>query len=202
MIKLLLKLTLILISIKVMSQNGDNTVIMIENQKAIFIEASGNLTLNSSNSENIKVNSLLSTQGDIVGYKSPCKRPKFKIKSRYTEDTLYIKIPEKYIPRVIGVSTYRETIESLISVPKGYTVILNNPEKANIEEVNNNIYVFNATETFCKVNSNEIHTLNCLATKNLLINGIESSRQFKMMGIGKNHIEIESENIILNIKNQ
>lgn len=196
-----LLMALILISIKAMPQKQDDAIIMIENQKIIFIETTGKITLNSSNAENVKVNSLLTTKGEIVGYKSPNQRPQFIIKSRFTQDTLFIKIPEKYNPRVIGVNTYQETIESIVSVPDGYTVVINNPEKANIKEVNNDIYVLNSKETFCKVNSNNIETLNCIATNNLLINGIESNKQFKMKGIGKNYIEIESENIILNIQN-
>lgn len=176
--------------------------VKLDNVSTIVLEnLDGNTTFVKSDSDVISIKSELFINGDNWGWTIPESRPDFKIETRLSNDTLYVCTPISFRFKIIGVSSYKEQISSIVHIPENKNIEIVKADKLILETNFMNVKIKDAKEIECKkLNKAEMGSLLCQARSKFFVNGIERERSFEFQGAGSEHYYLHANKISLNIK--
>jgi hypothetical protein len=172
----------------------------LESINVVVMKLSDSAIIQSSETDEIRINSFLLTKGSTYGWKFPAKRPEFSIVSRIQHDTLFIGTPERFSPKIIGIDTYSETIENLLQVPKSKKIIVSRAFSLKIEGEFNIVEVQNSNSIILTLNKTMIGDLFCEALESIQVNGKNSSGVYEVNGNGTSKYKLRADHIMLIIK--
>ena len=168
--------------------------------KVIVFSLTGNSSIQASANDEVKIKSFLQSKGDVWGWKSPDKRPEFKISDRISGDTLFVTTPQVYSPNTIGINTYSENIDNTIMVPEGKKVYVKHSEKLTLEDEMEYVDVNNTNELNVSIPKSGVRLLKCNAADDLKINSKENSKSYELNGLGTHTYSLAARQITLNLK--
>jgi hypothetical protein len=166
----------------------------------VVLQLSGNSTVQASGNEEVRVKSSLFASGKVWGWKFPADRPPLKIMQHVSGDTLYISTPEQFHPAVVGISTYSESIDNMISTPSDRNVIIHGSGNLNIEDNFSRVEQSGSGTVSLDVSMTAVGGLKCKARQRLVIDGKVKSGEYELNGKGSEHYQLNADVIKVNFK--
>lgn len=105
----------------------------LDQVKVVVLELTGTTEIISADrDENFSMKSTLFKKGEVIGWHFPEERPVFQQKESLSGDTLFLSSPKRHQPKVIGITTYAESIQNIIFCPTHVQLIVNSADKLSI----------------------------------------------------------------------
>jgi len=166
----------------------------------VMLQLSGNSVVQGSGTEEVRVKTSLFTSGKIWGWRFPADRPPLKITHHYSGDTLFITTPGQFRPGIIGISTYSESLENMISIPSGKKLIIQGSGNLSIEDNFSRVEQSGSGTVALSISQPEVNRLTCKAVKRLLIDGNVRTGEYELNGRGLEQYQLNADVIKVNFK--
>lgn len=128
------------------------------------------------------------------------KRNLFEIKSKESNDTLFVSTPFFFNYTSIGINTYKETIENIIRISSNKNIIIQEVDNLTFKGEFAKLKVNNSRKTnYQSIKKSETKILKCTANKNLIINGELKKNDYEFRGLGINCISLDANKIKIDI---
>jgi len=151
--------------------------------KVVVINCSGDCKLNTSLSNEIALDAVLTAHGTVYGWKK-ISTPPLEILTEQHNDTLFISSTPVNLVSTIGISTYYETLEMHITLPSSINEVRVTCEKT----------------LHAAVMKQNIASIYCTASDELWFNGIEKKKEYEFGGVGTQKFVFKGENIRATMK--
>ena len=173
----------------------------LENVKVVVLTLDGNVRITPSHDYQIIVNSTLTTQGKVRGIKTPKHRPAFKTSSKLSNDTLYVITAPIFNYSTIGVSTYTETIETIITISENTELIIDNSNSVVLEPGFSKVNIREAKSiALNNVKKTQLQSLSCESSEEIMINGYSKGNSYEFMGVGLENYLLKAKQIDITIQ--
>lgn len=194
----------VLCSISIMGL-GQNTVhnyqTDIEQVSVVVLNLDGLVRITPVSGKQLRIESTLTTRGDVWGFKREKSRPAFETTGILSSDTLYVSTPGLFSYSSVGINTYSEKIESSISIPGSVKIIINHAHEVEVEPGFTSLDIRNARSVDVNDLAREkIKSLRCVSNKNLTVNGELRGDSYDFEGVGRECYYLSANSIDLNIK--
>ncbi len=194
-------LTTLILTISTFAQNKTEKVIPADGISVVVISSSEVTNIKRSNKNIVQITSYLFKKGSVWGVKKPAERPSFEAMYRISNDTLFIQTPKRFTPKVIGINTYSEKIESILEIPFSKKILIKKAGQLFFSDTFLNVIVKKSERvSSVDLTKKDIALLKCKASEKLIINGINKSLDFELVNVGKQNIQLNSHEIVINIK--
>lgn len=199
--KVVLAICLLVIPFLVIAQKKTTLSLNIKSVEVVILKCSSKTVLKSVKSEQLNVTSEMNIYGKVWGFQSPSKRPEFLIQYTISNDTLYIETPKVFAPATIGVSTYKEEINSTLEIPFDKKVIVKHADLLHFNSYFNQVVVNRANViTGFELRKEGLARLYCHAKETLFINNRNDIQVYEFNGVGTSSIYLTGDEIKLTIK--
>lgn len=165
----------------------------------IVLNLSGNSTVVFSGSSMMKINSFLYPKGNVWGWHYPAERPEFQISGRQSGDTVFISSPARFIPNIIGISNYSETMNNIVILPDDRKIIVREADNLKIEGHCKWLDVNQAHAVSASIEEYFIRELSCVALKSLKINDAVLSKALILKSSGTDTLYIKAAEINISL---
>lgn len=184
------------------SQQKESVEINLDDVEVVVILASGKTEIKNSIDDKLNATSFLWKTGKVIGVKWPKERPVIMFKFSKEADTIYLTTPQKFIPNVIGISTYAEHINNIIEIPAKKKVIVKRAEELQVKDYFYNGLLVKETVNLKidHISKEEIASLKCYAATKLIVDGQAKSLNYEFEGTGNNNLELRADKIYLSFQ--
>jgi len=166
----------------------------------VVLQLSGNSVVQASGNEEVRVKSSLFARGKVWGWKFPADRPPLEIMHHISGDTLYISTPGQFHPAVVGISTYSESLDNMISIPSEKKLIIHGSENLSIEDNFCLVEQSGSGTVSLAVSMTEVNNLKCKSRVRLSIDGKMRSGEYELNGKGFEQYQLNADVIKVNFK--
>lgn len=164
----------------------------------IVLELHGNAHLSLNKQNELKMESLLTPKGSVIGWSFDSERPPFEINYQISNDTLFVSSPQKWDQKVVGVDLYTEQVDTKIYFPEHSNVIVKSADKLVID---NSFSRFKVLE--CRVieysgmDTSDFGLMICNASRRLTIGGLKYKLNHEIEGTGTGYYLLKAETIFI-----
>lgn len=175
--------------------------ISMKDVRFVVLISNGSTYFKSSTDHELHIRSKMQMKGKIRGISVPAERPKFEVEYHISSDTLYLKTPQRFVPKIIGISNYSESITTTIELPKNIYLTILKGDNLYFDDITNDLLIQSAEEiTFNNLTKAEIAALKCTAVQSLRLNDETKAKEFELHGNGNQILAINATRIQLHIK--
>ena len=169
--------------------------------EVVVLESYGNSYCKSSSDNELYIKSQMQVKGKVRGVTVPAERPEFELEYYISSDTLYLKTPQRFSPKIIGISDYSESITNTIEVPRGKKLIIIKAGDIHFDDLQNNLLIQSAQSiSLNKLMKANIAELKCTASQSLSLNQEKRAKEFELHGSGNQFLAINATRIQLHIQ--
>lgn len=167
----------------------------------VLLNLDGNSTIVESGSDILIIKSELTTNGDSWGWRFPESRPEFKIDSKQSNDTLYVSTPVAFDFKIVGISTYKELVSTVIQIPENIKLVIRKADILTIESNFQDLRIYSSNEIdYQNIDKKKLGSLICQSGARLTVNGVTRKLSYEFQGDGLRKYSLEAEVITLNTK--
>ena len=179
----------------------DNYQTDIDQVSVVVLHLDGLARIRPVSGNQLRIETVLITKGNVWGFKSEKSRPEFEITVIQSSDTLYVSTPGLFSYRSVGINTYSEKIESTIRIPSSVKIIVDQAKEVEIDPG----FAFLDIKKARSVDMNDlekdrIRSLCCISNKWLTVNGKLRGDSYEFEGLGGESYHLNANRIALNIK--
>ena len=173
----------------------------IDKVRVVVLHLDGLARITPVSGNQLRIESNLTTKGDVWGFKREKSRPAFETTSILSSDTLFVSTPRLFSHSSVGINTYSEKIESSIKIPGSVKIIINHANEVEIDPGFTSLIIKKAKSVDMNdLARDKIKSLCCVSNKNLTVNGKLRGDSYEFEGVGRESYYLSANSIDLSIK--